>query len=272
MKILMQRTVLIAAAWLLIALPATPADSFLAHWQRHDADSSRRVDHAVWDRLVQTYIRPVDGVNLFAYSEVPAPDREALAAYLERLQQVSVSALNQDEQRAYWVNLYNALTIKVILDHYPVDSIQDISFRLLARGPWSQPLVEVAGFELSLDDIEHRILRPVFKDNRIHYAVNCASIGCPNLQPRAFTADNWEALFVRGAREYVNHPRAVSLQANRLVLSGIYEWYYDDFAETDADLIRHIKQFADAPLAERLTAEVEIEDYHYDWSLNGTPD
>ena len=121
-------------------------------------------------------------------------DLEILDDYLQMLESVQVTDLNPDEQFAYWINLYNALTIWVILEHYPVESIQDISYGLLTRGPWKENLATVEGVDLSLDDIEHEILRPVFQDNRIHYAVNCASIGCPNLQSTAFTSNNLEDL------------------------------------------------------------------------------
>ncbi len=124
-----------------------------------------------------------------------------------------------DQPRKY---RYNALTVKVILDNYPVKSIRDIDISpgLLNDGPWDAKLLTIEGKEVSLNDIEHRILRPIFLDNRIHYAVNCASSGCPNLQPEAFTVENTEELLDRGAREYIAHERGVKISKNRLVVSG----------------------------------------------------
>ena len=106
------------------------------------------------------------------------------------------SLTSRDEQLAYWINLYNALTVKVILDHYPVKSILDIDISpgWFSIGPWGKKLVAVEGVEISLDDIEHRILRPIWRDPRIHYALNCAAVGCPNLLREAFTGATAEVL------------------------------------------------------------------------------
>ena len=132
---------------------------------------------------------------------------------------------------AYWINLYNALTVKVVLDAYPVDSIRDIHegvSRLPA--PWGDVHTNVAGQDLTLDQIEHGILRPIWRDERIHYAVNCAAYGCPHLLETAFTAANTESLLDAGARDYVNNPRGVDVvDDDFIVISSIYEWYAEDF-------------------------------------------
>ena len=154
------------------------------------------------------------------------------------------------EQQAYWINLYNALTVQVILDHYPVDSIRDIDISpgFFADGPWGKKLLVVDGEEVSLDDIEHRILRPIWQDLRIHYAVNCASIGCPNLQPEAFTAENADRLMDEGARAYIGHPRGASVDRGKLTVSSIYKWFKADFGGSDVGVIDHLQQFAEPEL------------------------
>ena len=124
---------------------------------------------------------------MFDYAAVTQADRTALKTYLKDLQAVRVTTLPRRAQMPFWINLYNALTVEVILDNYPVKSIRDIKSGLFSSGPWSTELVRVEGHDLSLDDIEHEILRPIWKDKRIHYAVNCASIGCPNLAAKAYT-------------------------------------------------------------------------------------
>ena len=161
-------------------------------------------------------------MNLVRYAAVSGSDRKALDAYLKRLGGTSVSKLKRSEQRAYWINLYNALTVQVILAHYPVESIRDIDISpgFFSDGPWGKKLMQVEGEEVSIDDIEHRILRPIWKDPRIHYAVNCASIGCPNLQPVAFTSANADTLLTEGAKAYVNHPRGVRFDGGSLVVSS----------------------------------------------------
>ena len=134
-------------------------------------------------------------MNRLRYGDVTKTDKGALDGYIARLEKLPISAHGRNAQKAYWINLYNALTVKVVLDHFPVKSIKDISLSsglfggLFGGGPWEAKLATVEGEKVSLDDIEHRILRPIWRDNRVHYAVNCASIGCPNLQAEPFTAD-----------------------------------------------------------------------------------
>ncbi len=204
------------------------------------------------------------------YADVTPADRTALQDYLEQLQATRVSGLNRDEQMAYWINFYNALTVEVVLEHYPVPSIRriNISPGFFSRGPWDAPLVEVEGESLTLNDIEHRILRPIWQDPRIHYAVNCASIGCPNLQLRAFTADNLEDMLEKAARDFINHPRGVDAEGRRLRLSSIFDWFSEDFGENDRDILEHISGYAKPPLAETLRNYTGRISYGYDWNLN----
>ena len=121
------------------------------------------------------------------------------------------------------------------------------------------------------DDIEHRILRPLWREPRTHYAINCASIGCPNLMREAFTAGNTEALLDAGARAYVNHPRGVTVAGDNLVVSSIYDWFQVDFGGSDKGVIRHLRQYAEPALEARLQRFDSIDDDEYDWSLNDVP-
>lgn len=235
-------------------------------WTAHDPGSTTTVDHSAWTHFLTTYVRPhIDGVNRVAYAEVIGIDKKALADYVAKLTAMPISTYNRAEQRAYWINLYNALTVKLVLDHYPVKSIRDIG---PLWGPWGKKRIRVEGERLSLNDIEHRILRPIWRDPRIHYAVNCAAIGCPNLQKQAFTAINAERLLTRGARAYVNHERGASIEEGRLIVSSIYTWFHEDFGNTDAGVIRHLRDYAEPALASALTQTTKIAGDHYDWSLN----
>ena len=173
------------------AVHAAPKSELWPRWQKNDAASKQKIDHGAWDGFLKKYV--VDnagGVNRVRYAAVTPEDRAALANYLKSLEGASVSNYNRAEQRAYWINLYNAKTVELILSRFPVKSIRDINISpgLFSSGPWGAKGLTIEGEKISLDDIEHRILRPIWKDNRVHYAVNCASIGCPNLQPTAFTA------------------------------------------------------------------------------------
>lgn len=259
-----------ASAW------AAPRGELWTRWSANDPASAAQVDHSLWRRFLQTYLVTDDpsGVNLVRYSQVSEADRKKLHAYLDQLQQVKVTGLNRREQKAYWINLYNALTVKVVLEHYPVKSIRDINLSsglrgLVSGGPWKAKLVKVEGEPVSLDDIEHRILRPIWQDARVHYAVNCASIGCPNLQPEPFSADNLDASLDQAAREYVNHPRGVSVASkDKAMLSSIYDWFREDFGDTEKELLLHLQKYAKLPLAEVLANFRGRIDYRYDWSLN----
>jgi hypothetical protein len=121
---------------------------------------------------------------------------------------------------------------------------------------------------LSLDDIEHRILRPIWRDPRLHYAVNCAALGCPNLQTAAFTAANTEALLDKAARDFVNHPRGAAIVGGKLIVSSIYVWYEADFGGADRGVIAHLKRYAGPELATALAAVDRISGNRYDWGLN----
>ena len=190
--------------------------------------------------------------------------------YLLQLTRLSISRYNRHEQLAYWINLYNALTIAVVLEHYPVKSILDISISpgLFKVGPWDKKLIEVEGEMLSLNDIEHRILRPIWSDPRVHYAVNCASIGCPNLRPRAFTAEDLDDTLDRAARDYINSDRGVVYQDGDLYVSSIFDWFQEDFGDNDQEVIQHLRQFADPTLEARLAKTARIRDDFYNWELN----
>lgn len=233
-------------------------------------------DPAPFDALLGRYVSAApDGVNRVDYAawRASGADRAALDAYIAAVERTRVSTLARDEQFATWANLYNAATVRVILQRYPVRSIRDIrsegagfSPKALA-GPWQTRVVTVEGRRLSLDDIEHTIMRPAFRDPRVHYAVNCASIGCPNLMARAFRAATLDADLDAAARAYINHPRAVSVAGRGLRLSSIYDWYAGDFG-TPAQLRTHLLRYAAPDLAARIRATDRIAGYGYDWKLN----
>ena len=204
MQLWVRRSMALASLLLLVILEpagAAPRAELWEHWTAHAPGATETVDHSSWDRLVGRFVRSdANGVNRFAYTQVSEADRGALDGYLAALSRTPISRYNRDEQLAFWVNLYNALTVQVVLEHYPVQTIRHIRISpgLFASGPWGKKLVRIEGERLSLDDIEHRVLRPIWRDPRIHYALNCAAVGCPNLQTSAFTAANADALLERG--------------------------------------------------------------------------
>ncbi len=253
---------------------AAPRADLWPRWQKHDPSNAQKIDHTVWDRFLKKYLvapHP-SGIHRVRYGAVSPDDRKALKSYLETLQRLPISTFNRTEQKAYWINLYNALTLEVILSHYPVGSIRDIDISpgWFSDGPWGAKLWTIEGEKVSLDDIEHRILRPIWKDNRVHYAVNCASLGCPNLQPAAYTPENLNSLLEKGAREYVNHPRGALFDGGRLRVSSIYVWFQEDFGGNTQGVLNHLSQYAEGPLAEALKSYRGRLSHDYDWRLNET--
>lgn len=248
-----------------------PPPKLWERWLSHDEASRQAVDHGAWGRLLSIYLsRDSEGVERFAYARVNASDREALRAYIARLSEVSVANLARKEQLVFWINLYNALTVELVLEHYPVKSIRDIDISpgLFSSGPWDAFVARVDGTALTLNDIEHRILRPIFKDPRIHYALNCASVGCPNLQPKAFTAANVDAMLNKAAAEFINDSRGAHVENGRLTVSSLYVWFEDDFGGNEATVIAHLRRYAGPQLSASLSGITRIADHHYDWALN----
>ena len=291
------------------------------HWLAHNPESRIKVDHADWQSLLDVYLEVADpfdwsleviqsqsrannghfanfeihdqrevvgkhfgrkeNVNRFDYGAMRPKDKARLEAYLTRLQAVPVSDLNRNEQLAYWINLYNALVVKLVLDHYPVASILDIdlSDEPLRRGPWTARLITVEGRELSLDNIAHNILRPIWHDPRVLYALCLGALGSPELGATAYTGDNAEKLLQAAAVRFINHPRgAVIREINnrgdsldgdgRLMVSSLYEWYGEDFGQSDGSLIKHLMKYAQPHLADTLIRASEVDSDDFNWKLN----
>lgn len=228
------------------------------------------VDHGPWARLLAAWrVVGADGIARLRYGAVSVADRDALRRYVDQLAATPVTALPRPAQFALWANLYNALTVDLVLAHYPVASMRAIGGGLFQPGPWRDDIVRVEGHDLSLDAIEHGILRPIWRDPRIHYAVNCASLGCPDIGALPLTAETLETRLDAAARAYVNHPRGAAPAAGGgLVLSRIYDWYQDDFGGMEAGVLAHLATFARSDLAALLARTDRVERYRYDWSLN----
>ena len=245
-----------------------------ASWSDHDPTNTGRLDHGEWQALLDAYLITDDpsGVHLFDYAKLKAnaADGGRLASYIDYLEGLDPRRYSKDVQMAYWINLYNAVTVRVVLDEYPVASIKEIHEGLIpGAGPWGDVHAMVAGHRLTLDNIEHDILRPIWRDNRIHYAVNCASMGCPNLAPEPYTAANLERLLEQGARDYVNHVRGAELLDEAFgVVSSIYYWYQEDFGNSEAGVLEHLRNYAEGDLAEQLRDFDGSLDHEYDWNLN----
>lgn len=261
---------LLTMLWLLL-LSTTSFATNTQQWKQSDESNTSTIDHQQWQTILDNYLvsNHPSKVNLFRYSQVTEKDKAGLKQYVSALQTIDPRQYKKAEQMAYWINLYNALTVDLILDNYPVKSIKKLGKGLFSfGGPWDDEVIMIAGENLSLNDIEHKILRPIWKDPRIHYAVNCASYSCPNLAGKVFTSTNIDSLLNQSARDYVNHPRGVNFKNGKLIVSSIYHWYIEDFGDNDTMLIKHLKRYAEPDLKQRLNQYKGGKDHKYDWNLN----
>jgi Protein of unknown function, DUF547 len=270
------RPALIAILGLLMILAgasaqAAPRAELWDRWLAHDPASILQIDHDDWDVFLVRYLRiGADGVHRVAYGEVEPADRALLQDYIARLVGLPISAYSRPEQMAYWINLYNALVVLLVVDHYPVASIRDIGKATDAPGvgPWRRKLVEIEGTPLSLYDIAHRILRPIWRDPRVHYALACGAMSCPSLQPEPFYGAQLDRQLSEAAMAYINDRRCIRIEGDHLSLPSLYRWYRADFGPTDRDVINHLLAYAEPNLAMKLQGFDLIDDDGFDWRLN----
>ncbi len=257
-------------AFLSIILPdwalAAPDSKYWAYWDKSNPDSSAVINHDIWQEVLDKYLVLRPDANRFRYRNVSQKDRDKLDKYLRELSALDPRNYSKAEQKAYWINFYNALTVDLILEHYPLKSITKIGpwYRF---GPWDSDITRVAGQKLTLNDIEHRILRPLWEDSRIHYAVNCASLGCPDLSSKVFTATTTDQMLDELARRFIRQEKGVSWIDGRLTLSRIYEWYEKDFIDQEG-VVLHLRQFASSATARKLKKYTGVIQYQYHWGLN----
>jgi Protein of unknown function, DUF547 len=262
--------VVAVSTWICVAnasQAATLADTFGVAAK----GSSKTVNHGPLDAILRAHlVAGKDGINRLDYPKLVGARHNELKSYIAALAQVDPVSLDRPEQLAYWINLYNAVTLDAVLARYPVKSIYEVSLKDAsgqpADGPWKAKLVTVAGVSLSLDEIENGIVRPVFKDARAHYGLNCLSIGCPNLRPAALTGANIEAEFEQASKEFVNHPRALAFVDGKVKASSVFDWFVEDFGGF-AGVIAHMQQYAEPALKEKLATVKAIDSYDYDWAL-----
>ena len=240
------------------------------------------LDNSAYADILSKLVEERPGkLTLVRYAGATKAEKRSLKKQIADWEAVDASKLTRDQKFVYFVNLYNAVTLDVVLDHYPVTTIRDIKLKkpdqgLFASlsgaftiGPWSDKLVTVDGTALSLDDIEHSILRPM-GDNRVHYAINCASVGCPNLKATPWTTATLDEDLNAAATAYIASKRGVHASAatDGLLLSKIYSWFQVDFGGSEAKVVEHLRKYAPAGDRELLKHTPRITGYRYDWTLN----
>ena len=254
------------------------------HLKGAHAQAAAALDHshAAWTSLLKKHVKLIDGgkASQLRYAGMAA-DSAALKAYTDSLSAVSAAAFaafSKPQQMAFLINAYNAFTVQLILTRYPkLDSIKDLGS--LLSNPWKPKFIKLLGTEMSLDNIEHDTLRAKgrFDDPRIHFAVNCASVGCPMLREEAFVAERLDAQLDEQALRFMSDRSRNRAADGKLMLSKIFDWYGGDFklghkgiTSLGAFAARYADQLADAPAErERIKAgTLDVGFLDYDWKLN----
>jgi len=224
--------------------------------------STPQVDHHLWDELLKKHVL----AGVVDYAGFKAEEKK-FDSYLDLLARTDYQALESSERYAFLINLYNAWTIKLILGKWPdLRSIKDLGSFL--SSPWKKEIVILKTGRVSLDHVEHDLLRPEARDPRAHFALNCASKGCPPLASFAFTGERLDQQLEQITRSFINDPQRTVLEGNELKLNKIFRWYGEDFGGK----VDFVRKYAEGDLKARLAAlgdRVEIGYLPYDWSLNG---
>lgn len=225
--------------------------------------SNRFVDHSNWDRLLKKHVTDEGWVN---YKDFRS-DRVQLQSYLEYLSNNPPGQnWSRNDKIAYWINVYNAFTIELILKHYPVESIKDIGSIIqipFINTPWDIKFIKIGDKEYDLNNIEHSILREKFNEPRIHFALNCASRSCPKLRREAYVGKKLDQQLDEMAIEFINDPSRNIISRHEVQLNKIFSWYKGDFTEGQS-LIEYINRYSRIKVNE----DAEISYLDYDWSLN----
>lgn len=221
------------------------------------------VDHSLYTSLLKRHVE--DGVVDYRGFQ---KDEAILDRYLDILAAVEPKALSENARFAFYANAYNAWTIKLILSRYPdIGSIKELGG--LFSSPWKKKIARIDGELLTLDQIEHDILRKQFKDPRVHFAVNCASKGCPPLQGEPFLGERLDDQLNRAAIAFINNPRFNRLEGDTLWASKIFDWFGEDFDENIVDTFIHYAEPSLKAKLEKNKDRLKIRFLDYDWSLNG---
>lgn len=225
--------------------------------------AGQSIDNSIYAGLLEKHVDPGGRVNYTGFKK----DEAVLDNYLAILNAADIDNLSKKEQFAFYINTYNAFTIKLVLSKYPgINSIKEIGS--FFTNPWQIKFIQLQNKKVTLDFIEHDVLRPRFKDPRVHFAINCASKSCPPLRKEPYEAQTLDDQLDEQARMFINNPRRNFIKDNTLFLSKIFKWFKEDFNDNPIPFVR---RFAEPPLKEMLKnagADIQIKYLSYDWSLN----
>ena len=222
--------------------------------------SEAAIDHAPWDALLKQY---VDDNGRVAYRDLQSHDHSAFARYLATLATAQITGMTENEEKAFWINAYNAAIVNGVLTGLTAEGI------LARKRLFSWYTLRVAGKDRSPDEIEHQILRKKFTDPRIHFAIVCASTSCPKLRREAYGSDRLDHQLDEATREFMNDPTRNQIDTQQVALSMIFQWFAQDFVNATGSVPTFVAGFVDANKQEILAAKKNDFSYlEYDWTLN----
>ena len=225
--------------------------------------SQEYLKHDQWTSLLQTYVSPTGNVD---YKGIKEHEAE-LDAYLEVLSKNHpTSEWDKNDHLAFWINAYNAFTVKLIVKNYPVVSIKDLGGSIYkVNTPWDEKFIHIGEETYDLNNIEHGIIRKEFNDPRIHFAVNCASISCPPLRNEAYVGSKLNAQLDDQAKRFINVPTKNKITKGKAQLSKIFTWFKGDFTASGLSIAEFINQYSEV----KMTKKTKVTYFDYDWNLNG---
>lgn len=232
------------------------------NWQALDSLDTHPISHGDWSTLTARHVAPDGRVD---YRGIWS-DSTLFRKYLELLSQNPPNSRNWSEgqQLAYWINAYNAFTVKLILDNYPVQSIKDLGGDVpFINSPWDIKFFQLGGIDFDLNTIEHEILRKQFNEPRIHFAINCASKSCPKLRNEAFVARHLEFQLEEQTQDFLLDETKNKITPQQLFLSPIFDWFSTDFTDSQT-----LQSFVNQHFADSILPQAHVQFLGYDWSLN----
>lgn len=229
-----------------------------------EQDGTTPPSHQAFDKMLKQYVDDAGQVNYKGFLK----DSVALNNYLRMLENNAPNKKNwsKNDELAYWINAYNAYTIKLIIKYYPVESIKDIGSKIqipFVNTPWDIEFISIGGENLSLNNIEHNILRKNYEEPRIHFAIVCASFSCPQLRNEAFEGKILEQQLTEQARQFLADNTKNKITSDRVEISKIFSWFKGDFTK-NGSLVDYLNLYA--PIT--IDKKAKVSHMNYDWSLN----
>lgn len=224
--------------------------------------TSKPFSHAIWDQLLNKHVKADGKVDYSGFIEDSIPFND----YLKLLSASHPNNLHwsEAERLAYWINAYNAFTVKLIVDNYPIKSIKDIKWGIpMVNTVWDIKFIEIEGEKYDLNNIEHSVLRKEFDEPRIHFAINCASVSCPNLRPEAFTAGELEYQLTDQAKKFLSDKTKNIIAKDKVQVSRIFQWFRGDFT-SQGSLIDFLNKYSSV----KINSNADIDYLEYNWDLN----